>query len=211
MQEIQAVFVDCDGVLYDVDLLTYDEIVAAVRQAGSTMALSWDDFDSIHTDLKNKGYHGFYNTVLKLCQAQGISFDVLVQKAAEVLDYSRIQPDPEFLPLLQKAAQSKKLYIFTNNTRPHLEKVFERVFRCSVAQSGLNVITAESTLDNNYFYPKRMSGVLSKWCQKIGVLPQNTLMLDDSANVIEAAEKEGLQYRTIRNARMTKEILKELA
>ena len=210
MQNVQAVFVDCDGVLYDVDLLTYDEIVAAGRQAGKDLGLDWADFDKIHASLKERHYHGFYNTVLKLCQAQGVSFDALAQKMVNILDYSRIKPDEELLPLLQKVALKKKLYIFTNNTRAHLEKVFNQLFNCSVQDSALAAITAESTLENGYFYPKRMEGVFTKWCKKIGVLPQNTLMLDDTNTVIEAAQKEGLQYRQIENAQMTKLILKEL-
>lgn len=210
MQEVQAIFVDCDGVLYDVDLLTYEEIVAAGRQAGTALGLRWDDFDKIHTDLKERHYHGFYNTVLKLCQTQGVSFSALAKKMVGFLDYSRIKPDKELLPLLQKVALDRKLYIFTNNTQAHLEKVFNQLFNCSVQDSGLAAITAESTLENGYFYPKRMDGVLTKWCKKIGVLPQNTLMLDDTNTVIKAAQKEGLQYRQIENAQMTKSILKEL-
>ena len=210
MQEVQAVFVDCDGVLYDVNLLTYDEIVASARQAGNNLGLDWADFDKIRSDLRSQGYHGFYNTVLKLCQAQGIDFGDLAQKMTELLDYSRIGPNPELLVLLQKVAQKKKLYIFTNNTRAHLEKIFDCLFGCTIAQSDLSVITAESTLENGYFYPKRMTGVLSKWCQKIGILPQNTLMLDDTNSVIEAAQKEGLQYRQIKNDQMTMQILKEM-
>ena len=210
MQEVQAIFVDCDGVLYDVDLLTYDEIVAAGRQAGSSLGLDWTDFDKVHADLKNRGFHGYYNTVIKLCKAQNISFDELAPKMTEILDYSRIQPNPELLSLLQQVAQKKKLYIFTNNTRPHLEKIFDRLFGCTVEESGLSAITAESTLENGYFYPKRMEGVFTKWCQKLGLIPSTTLMLDDTDHVIEPAKREGLQFIKISNAQMTMQILKEM-
>ena len=210
MQEVQAIFVDCDGVLYDVDLLTYDEIVAAGRQAGSDLGLNWTDFDEVHAGLKEQGYHGFYNTVLKLCQAQGISFEKLSQKMTEILDYSRIQKNPKLLPLLQQVAQNKRLFIFTNNTRFHLEKIFDRLFGCTVEQSGLSAITAESTFENGYFYPKRMEGVFNKWCQKLGLQPSKTLMLDDTDSVIEAAQREGLQFVKINNALMTEQVLKEL-
>ena len=145
MQEIQAIFVDCDGVLYDVDLLTYDEIVAAARHAGYSLGLDWTNFDEVHKDIKSRGFRGFYNTVIKLCQAQKVSFDELAKKMTEILDYSRIQPNPELLSLLQQVATKKKLYIFTNNTRPHLEKIFDCLFGCTVEQSGLSAITAEKT------------------------------------------------------------------
>ena len=210
MQEVSAVFVDCDGVLYDVDLLTYEEIVSAGHRAGDALGLNWTDFDKVHGELKSQGFHGFYNTVLKLCQAQGISFKELTRIMTEMLDYSRIQPNQELLFLLQQVARKRKLFIFTNNTRVHLEKIFDHLFGCTVEQSGLNAITTENTLENGYLYPKRMPGVFAKWCKKIGVLPKNTLMLDDSQNVIEAAQKEGLQFIKIENARMTEQVLKEL-
>lgn len=210
MQEVLAVFVDCDGVLYDVDLLTYNEIVSAGRRAGDSLGLNWNDFDKVHNELKSQGFHGFYNTVLKFCQVQGISFGKLTQIMTEILDYSRIEPNPELLSLLQQVAQKRKLFIFTNNTRVHLERIFDRLFGCTVEQSGLNAITTENTLENGYLYPKRMPGVFNKWCKKIGASPKNTLMLDDSENVIEAAQKEGLQFIKIENARMTEQVLKEL-
>ena len=47
MQEVQAVFIDCDGVLYDVHLLTYEEILAACQTARQKLGLNWDDFDKI--------------------------------------------------------------------------------------------------------------------------------------------------------------------
>lgn len=210
MQEIQAVFVDCDGVLYDVDLLTYEEIITAGMKAGIDLGLDWTNFLAVRTDLKSRGFHGYYNCVLKICQTQNVPFEKFAKNMAEILDYSRIQPNPELLSLLQQTAQKRKLYIFTNNTRAHLEKIFNRLFDCSVQKSGLSVITAESTFENGYFYPKRMKGVLTKWCEKIGAHPSNTLILDDAENVIEAARNEGLQYRQIKNAEMTSDILKEL-
>lgn len=211
MQNVQAIFVDCDGVLYDVDLLPYEQFEEAARQAGSALGLDWTNFDEVHRDLKkNRGYRGFYNTVLELCRTQGVSFKQLSEDMVEILDYSKIQPNPELLSLLQKNRQKRNLCIFTNNTRPHLEKVFNRLFGCTIQQSGLPVITAEDTLQDGYFHTKKMPGVLSQWCKKMGPLPQNTLILDDTNTVIETAQKEGLQYRKIENDNMTMQILKEL-
>ena len=72
MQEIQAIFVDCDGVLYDVDLLTYEEIITAGHQcyagdisvdksahqvyvAGEKVDLSIKEFELLCYFLENKG------------------------------------------------------------------------------------------------------------------------------------------------------------
>ena len=210
MQEVQAVFVDCDGVLYDVDLLTYEEMVSACQMASKELGLSLDNFDEVRANLKQKGFHGLYNTVLKLCQAQNIAFEKIADRMVEMLDYSRIKPNPELLDLLQCVSQKRKVYIFTNNTYVHLNRIFNCLFGKDVAQSGINVITIESTLGNGFFYPKRMPGVFQHWCKKIGVLPQNALMLDDTDNVIQAAKEQGLQYQQIQSAKMTQDILQEL-
>ena len=210
MNKIQTVFVDCDGVLYDVDFLAYSEIENAGRRAGEALGLDWTNFKKVHKDLKKKGFRGFYNTVLELCRTHGVSFEKLAQDMVDILDYSRIQPNPKLLTYLQQVSQMRKLFIFTNNTRPHLEKIFNRLFGCTIDQSRLAVITAENTLENGYFYTKKMTGVFSKWCQKIKTTPERTLMLDDSEDVIEAAKKEGLQFIKIENADMTEKVLKNL-
>ena len=70
MQEVQAVFIDCDGVLYDVHLLTYEEILAACQTARQKLGLNWDDFDKIREKERQKGFHGVYNVILQMCQAQ---------------------------------------------------------------------------------------------------------------------------------------------
>lgn len=210
MQEVQAVFIDCDGVLYDVDLLTYEEMVSACKTAGYELGLKLDNFDEVRADLKQKGFHGLYNTILKLCQAQNKSFEKIADRMVELLDYSRILPNPELLDLLQQVDKKRKLYIFTNNTYAHLNRIFKCLFDKDIAQSAINVITIESTYSDGFFYPKRMPNVFTSWCQKIGVLPQNTLMLDDTDNVIQAAKEQGLQYQQIQSAQMTQDILQEL-
>ncbi len=210
MQEVQAVFVDCDGVLYDVDLLTYEEMVSACKSAACELGLNLNNFDEVRENLKQKGFHGLYNIILKLCQAQNKSFEKIADRMVEFLDYSRILPNPDLLVLLQQVAEKKKVYIFTNNTYAHLNRIFMCLFDKNLVQSGIKAITIEDTYSDGFFYPKRMENVFTSWCQKIGVLPQNTLMLDDTDNVIQAAKEQGLQYQQIQSARMTQEILQEL-
>ena len=55
-----------------------------------------------------------------------------------------------------------------------------------------------------------MPGVLTDWCHKIGSKPQNTLMIDDTLDIIQAAQEQGLKYAHIQNAQMTQDILKQL-
>ena len=85
MQKIQTIFVDCDGVLYDVDLLPYEQFEGAARLAGNKQGLDWTDFDKVHKNLKKKqGYRGFYNTVLELCRLQGVSFKQLSEDMVDI-------------------------------------------------------------------------------------------------------------------------------
>lgn len=210
MQEVQAVFIDCDGVLYDVHLLTYEEILAACQTARQKLGLNWDDFDKIREKERQKGFHGVYNVILQMCQAQKIPFETVAKEIVKVLDYSRIGENPKLLDLIHKVAQKRKVYIFTNNTYAHLNEIFMRLFHTDVLGTKLNFITIEDTLLNGRFYTKKMPGVLTDWCHKIGSKPQNTLIMDDTLDIIQAAQEQGLKYAHIQNAQMTQDILEQL-
>ena len=210
MKEIKAIFIDLNGTLYNFDFLKYQQMIDALYEAGTDLGLKWADFAKTKAQLKEKGYRGFYNTALALCQQQNISFDLVAKKMADKLDHTMLHPNPELLDVLQRLSKLKKVVILTNTTRPHLEKVFKYLFQCSIRQSGLKVVSIEETLKRGHFYVKRMSGVLTNWCKKMKVPPENTLILDDSDKIIQAAKEQGLQYRHIKDSSETLKILKRL-
>ncbi len=210
MEQIQTVFVDCDGVLYDNTVLTYDDIVQACCRAGEELGIHWDEVEQVHTELKQRGYRGWYNTTLELCRRYGTDFNQIAQYMVRYIDYHKLTVDLELLDLLHSVSQVKQLAILTNNTRPHLQAVFSQLFHQSIESTGLKVLTVEDTLWDDYFHVKAQGDSLTHWCRQFHTLPKHTLLLDDTPSVCLAAEEQGLQVVQIKNAQMTKEILKGL-
>ena len=89
-------------------------------------------------------------------------------------------------------------------------KVFMALFDQTLEQTGIHAITAESTLWDGYFHVKEHTNAFTIWCQKLKTLPEETLLLDDTAGVIEAAKKQGLQTIQTIGSSQAKEILKGL-
>lgn len=208
MQQIQMLFVDCDGVLYNATDLTYEEMIQACQRAGQELGIHWDDVVELHHQLKAQGIHGWYNTTLELCRRYHVDFGDVAELMVSYVDYSKIPEDLELLELLQRMRQKKDLVLLTNNTRPHVEKIFDRLFHKSIKQTKLRVLTVEDTLWDHYFHVKQQPGAFGVWCQKFHVLPEQVLLLDDTENVLEVAKSQGLQTIQTLGPEMIKKVLK---
>lgn len=210
MSQIKTVFIDCDGVLYDKALLTYEEMMTACQQAGVDLGIDWADVQKVREALRAQGWRGWYNVALEVCRHADVGFHQLAKKMVEYVDYTRLPFDPELLTLLQQVASQKDLFILTNNTRPHLEKIFQHLFHKNIFQTGLKVFTVEDTLWGKYFYVKAHPEAFTKWCQKLHLKPQETLMIDDTEDVVKSAQNQGLQTAFIPQSEDTKKVLKGL-
>ena len=113
------------------------------------------------------------------------------------------------------------VYIVTNNTRPHLNKIFDCLRGSSSqkdlsAELGVYVITVESTLEYNpnlgheTFYPKQMRNQFVKLCDKIKKHPSCVGVLDDTERICRKAEKQGLIPISTTGPAETKQNLSEL-
>lgn len=213
MNKTKAIFIDCDGVLYDKQYCTYEDIaVVALEKTLAKYNIPYSEFQTKRIELRNKGVHGLINTILKLCQSKGIPFGEFSKEMVKNTDYSRIPKDTEMLKLLQQAGTVKAIYIVTNNTRPHLEKVLSclKGEDTPVEFSKLNVypITIEETLYDGMFHPKKVTGQFKDLCAAVGEKPQNVLMLDDTQEVCDAAINQGVKTFLIQCPGDTKTILK---
>ena len=65
MSQIKTVFIDCDGVLYDKALLTYEEMITACQQAGLDLGIDWADVQKVQKNKRAQGGRGWYNVALE--------------------------------------------------------------------------------------------------------------------------------------------------
>ncbi|MBQ3696273.1 MAG: HAD family hydrolase [Alphaproteobacteria bacterium] len=212
MKNVKALFIDCDGVLYDKKECT-DEDITTVG-LGKTLAeynLFLDEFDEIHAKLKKNKIRGFFNAVLALCQRHDIEFAEFAQKLVNNINYRRISKDLELLDLLKKV--KLPVYIVTNNTRVHVEKIFAYLkggvpFKDVQKELGVKFVAIEDTLKDGIFHSKKMENMLTELCAQSGLKPEEVLLLDDSENVYKVALAQGLQAYLISSPKETKEILR---
>ena len=218
MKNVKALFIDCDGVLYDKKECTNQDI--AIIGLDKTLAqynISLKEFNQRHEDLRQAGVRGIFNAVLDLCVARGVPFNNFANSMVNNTNYSRISPDPEMLKLLKMTSKILPIYIVTNNSTPHLNKIFaclnNGIFLQDV-QKELNIhfFAIESTLSGGIFHSKKMEKQLTNLCTQIGCKPSEVLLLDDTESVRKIAAEQGLQItkKAIENPKETKTILRSV-
>ncbi len=215
MKNVKALFIDCDGVLYDKRNCTYhDMAVVAYGKAMAALGIPHEELEPTRAKLKAQDVHGLFNAALVMCQKRGIPFNVFALEMVDNTDYSRIPKDKEMLNLLKKAAEKIPVYIVTNNTWVHLLRVLSQLNGAPMNDvfSLLNVIpiTIENTLDEGVFHPKKVGTQFSALCAQEGKMPRDVLVLDDTQDVCDAALAQGLQVNFIETPQDTKKILRRI-
>ena len=216
MKDIKALFIDCDGVLYDKRECTYHDIaIVGLGKTLDVLGMPQSELAPARAKLKANGVHGLLNAVLELCKQHHVQFDAFAHEMAQQVDYSRISEDWAMLKLLRECGSHMPIYIVTNNTRPHLDKIFACLRGGSIFEDlhkSLNVksIAIEDTLKDGVFHPKKAGTQLADLCSQIGEKPENVLLLDDTQDVCDAAMAQGLQVQQIESPYDTKMILRRM-
>ncbi len=201
MKNVKALFIDCDGVLYD-DIGGSDNI-EGIYKTLDQYGISQEEFHQTRAELKKNEVRGVFNSVRELCKKYHTEFNEFAAHTVANTDYSYISPDPEMLNLLKNLATVMPIYIVTNNTRPHLNKIFDCLRGNSSStdlseELGIRVITIEDTLEYNsnfghkVFHPKQMHNQFIKLCDKIKQPPACVALIDDTERIRHKAEKQGL-------------------
>ena len=222
MKNVKALFIDCDGVLYN-DAENADDNIVNIS-LGKTLApygISMDEFNQTRAALKEEGIRGLFNSALDLCRRYHIEFSDFAINMVNNTDYSEIPNDPEMLALLKKVATCIPVYIVTNNTAPHLIKIFDQLRGKSSSQSpqeelGIHLISIEDTLEFDrecqraIFHPKQMKEQFKKLCAHLDLLPEQVALIDDTERIRKKAEKQGLCTIAVDGPEDTKETLRKV-
>jgi len=220
-RSIKALLIDCDGVLYGTTEGSDKIIAAGVYKTLAQYGISQEEFVQMRADLKKIGIRGLFNTILELCNKYHISFEKFAEKTVNNTDYSQINPDPEMLALLKQVATVMPVYIVTNNTHPHLKKIFD-CLRGKTSpidfqeELGIHAITVENTLeyepnlDHEIFFPKQMGNQFTRICERIHLSPACVGLIDDSEHIRVKAKDQGLVPILTNGPEETKQNLKTL-
>ena len=221
IENMQTLLIDCDGVLYTGEQCTDQDIKGGLDKTLDEFHIPREMFGETRAGLKKVGIRGLFNSVLDLCYRYRVLFDEFADEMVANTDYSKISLDPEMLELLKKAAQVMPVCIVTNNTAPHLKKIFECLRGKPCADSfekelGISVITIENTLYDDpdagrkIFHPKQKDGQFARICSILGQEPAKVGMLDDTERIRKRAQRQGLVPIPTNGAEDTKNILRQV-
>ncbi len=142
---ITTLILDSDGVLYPTSQLNLRKITSALMLTLADFSISKDKWRECSYFCKKCGQPGMLNKLKKLCEINDID-EIGFQKAhAENIDYSYIQQNPELANyLLGLKKMGVTIVVASNNHRPHLEKVIDRVFGQSAKNIFSDIISGHS-------------------------------------------------------------------
>lgn len=178
----ETLIIDCDGVLYPKEDLQLHEFVDAMKEVAKENNVSEETFERISKETKEKS-PGIFNFIHAICDKDEEKHQDFIHKMAEKVDYSRIKRDDNLLNLIKKTQKDYDVVIFTNNTRPHLEKVFEKRFGKTVAETGLECYDISHTKYNDIFHPKQSQLGMKLFSQKIGKNAHECTLVDDTQKI----------------------------
>lgn len=197
MTKRQVQILDCDGVLYPGSMLALNDFVGAMQKTFS------EDYHLDEAFLKKvsektlrKNHLGMFNYIKAVCDETGNSFQGFCRQMFAKVNYNQIKKDQALLKQLKAAATRHKMVIFTNNTIGHLDMVLKHRFGSSVFEfenAGIECYDIMATERQGAFYPKQNPKALELFASKIGYMPQECVLVDDSPRNIESAQQAGMQ------------------
>lgn len=197
MPEIKNLIFDCDGVLYPISALPTKEIIDAMKKVyREDLEISGNEQNEISQATIADNHRGLFNYILEICRYKNYSFDRFCEKMTANIDYSRIQPNKQLWNGLQNMTQKYNVAILSNNSRPHLAQIANRLFNRSLSeieQNNIKIFDITASLHNGYFHPKQSEDGLSLFCRRSQIQPQETVLFDDVLLNIESAQKIGMK------------------
>ena len=199
---MRNIIMDCDGVLYPLSELSTFNIISAAKQTyREDLGVTGEEQARISEQTIREGRLGLFNYLKALCEYKKYDFNKFCRQMAERTDYSRIKPNNNLWHKLQTLSSQYNLAILSNNSRPHIEKVTQKLFTKSIAETeeaGIKVFDITAlTGDDGWFLPKRISHHLQIFMQQNGYEPQDSILFDDTMQNITAAHRAGMRATLI--------------
>ena len=197
MNNKKTLILDCDGVLYPTSDLTLEDFISAMKKTfHQDVKISADMQKQISEETLAKKHLGMYNYIKAVCDKTGYGFNHFCEQMVSYIDYSQISPDLELGKMLLTTAKDYNTVILTNSHILHLDKVLQRRFNKSVfdmENADIKCFDIQALERNGVFHPKQEDKALSLFADRIGKLPQDCVLIDDTQRNLDAAQKIGMQ------------------
>ena len=195
-KSVKNILLDCDGVLYPLSELPTREIVEAMKYIyRNDVGLKPEEQKFVSEKTLAENHLGMFNYIKEICRYKNYDFDIFCQSVTDKIDYSRIKENKQLWDALQDLKNQYNVCIFSNNSRPHLDAVFQRIFNKNiddVEKSGIKTYDIKATEYNGYFYPKQHEQGFILFLKNLGLKAEETLLFDDASINITRAKEIGM-------------------
>lgn len=194
---IKNILLDCDGVLYPLTELPTKNIVEAMKFVyRNDVGLKPDEQKMISEKTISEEHLGMFNYIKEICYCKNYDFNLFCKNMTKQIDYMKIRKNEQMWQTLQSMTYHYNVGIFTNNSRAHLDKIFKQVFAKDISQvegQGIKAYDIRSTEHGGYFLPKQDKKGFALFLAKLGMKPEETILLDDTQINIKRAKDAGMQ------------------
>ena len=193
----KTLIIDCDGVLYSAKDLTLKEFVEAMKSTyREDLKVSGEVQERVSQETLAKNQLGMFNYINAMCKETGYNFDDFCDKMFSKIDYSKIGRDDALFKALCAETKNSRVTILTNNHMSHLDKVLQQRFGKNIfefQEAGIECFDIKSTQKGDMFYPKQNPKALTLFADRLGVLVEDCILIDDTQKNIDAAQSIGMQ------------------
>lgn len=209
MEMIKAVIFDMDGLMIDSERVTYDGYVIECKKLGHTMT---KDFYKTLLGKPTKAIYERFHTEF----GEDFPIEEVIQKVhqymADLFENEGVPLKEGLIELLKYLKENDyKTIVATSSQRHRVDHILEL--------SGLQKYFDDSICGDEVTKGKPDPEVFLKSCQKLGITPDEALVLEDSESGINAAYSAGikvicipdLKYPDHKFAIMTNKIMDNLS
>ena len=188
-----VLLIDCDGVISPLSAVPIKSLISAVQTIAKQWKFTEKQYQDANKEVRGNGIGeiGLFNAIYKLVDKDITKYEAFCKDVFDILDYSKLKPNPKLYQLLEEASHYYDLYIATNNHHIHIKNVIQKIFGKDIDCDNLffNVIDITMTLRDNCFHPKQSIDGLKIYTSLAKAEVKNCILIDDSEQNIERADQ----------------------
>lgn len=188
--------IGCDNVLYAQKSISAENWAQAFLSVGKNYQFPVSVLKRGIFYIRQRKFNHLYNLTLNTSHKYHLPYQEITEKFAGAIDYSSIQPNQPLLKALEMLAQKNEICIYTHQTEPYVNAVFQRLFGKDVAHcTGISLFHIGTLQSGNEFCSKYTPKSLWLLSKTFATAFEEIHFLDDFNNLNTVKPPVGKTYR----------------
>jgi HAD superfamily hydrolase (TIGR01509 family) len=191
--DLNTVIIDIDGVISPHSNRKFyaSYIMDIVRCLKSSFKMKPKEILKAVKDFKKNNKKGLFNFIYSLSKDKK-EFDAFADSLLKKTKYWHILFTSDVREAFLKTLQNNKIIILTDNLKEHAQQIISKTTGIERHQN-LEIYGIEDSLKNGKFNPKNSENGIKIFLEKMNLLPEKCLLLDDKKDNIERAKSCGIK------------------